>query len=210
MYRKSELRNKTFVCWFGRDPFAGGTRLLDDGEGEDLAGAGLRFRRAWVSAGVLGREETKFAIAQSVVENDFVGGGADLLTREIDLIAERAGGGIVNEAAGDGLELAVVGDDVEVNELVVAGGAALGNVQDEGGGSADDETAAHASDEAVEIFFYEAGRGDVLDQAAGLKDDHFSGKRLPVSAAVFIVGADVIDAGRQRGELGRRWGLRLR
>src|ERR1700733_894302 len=99
----------------------------------------------------------------------------------------------MNEAAGDGLELAVVGDDVQVNKFVVAGGTALGDVEDKGDRSADDETAAHTSYEAVEVFFYEAGRGDVLDEAAGLEDDHFGGERLPVSAAVFIVGADVID-----------------
>ena len=114
----------------------------------------------------------------------------------------------MNEAAGDRLELAIVGDDVEVNELVVAGGAARRHLKDEGDGSADDETAAHAADETVQVFFYKAGRSDVLDQAPGLKDHYLSGKRLPVSATVFIVGANVVYTGRQRGILGRRWGLR--
>ena len=53
-----------------------------------------------------------------------------MLAGEVDLVAERAGG-LVNEAAGDGLELAIVTDDMEANKLVIVGGAALRDVEDE-------------------------------------------------------------------------------
>ncbi len=89
MYRNSVLRNKTFVCWFGSGLCRRG-RLVDDGEGEDLAGAGRAFWRGRVRARALGRKETKLTIAQSIVEDDFEGGRADLLAREIDLVAKRA------------------------------------------------------------------------------------------------------------------------
>lgn len=45
-----------------------------------------------------------------------------MLAGEIDLVAKRAGG-LVNESAGDGLELAIVADDMKANELVIVGGA---------------------------------------------------------------------------------------
>ena len=137
-------------------------RLVDDGEGEDFAGAGGSF--GW--GRVLRLEETELAIAQSVIEDDLVGGWADLGAGEIDLVADGAGGGLVYEAAGDGLELAVVADNVEANKLIVAGGASLGHVSDERNGSADDEAAAHASDKSVQVLLHQAGGGNMLDHSA--------------------------------------------
>lgn len=127
--------------------------LVDDGEGEDLAGAGGSFGRGRV----LRLEETELAIAQSVIEDDLVSRGSDLGAREIDLVADGTGGGLVDEAAGDGLKLPVVADNMEANELVVAGGVTLRHVEYERNGRVDDEAAAHASDEAVEVLLHEAG-----------------------------------------------------
>lgn len=74
----------------------------------------------------------------------------------------------------------------------------LRDVEDESDGCADDEPAAHASDEAIQVFLHEAGGSDVLDHSARLKDDHLRGKRLKIPNAVFVVSADVVDAGRKR------------
>jgi len=140
---------------------AAGPGLIDDGEGEDLAGTGRGFRRGRV----LRLKKTELALAYLRTEDDLVGGGADLLAQEINLVAKRAGG-FVNEAAGDGLELAIVADDVKANELVIAGGSTLRDVEDEGDRSADDEPATHASNEAIQVFFHEAGGSDALDHSA--------------------------------------------
>jgi len=153
MYRICNFSNWPFVCGGAR--LAAEDCLVHDGEGEDFAGAG----RGFGCGHILRLKKTEFAFAQVVAENDLIGGRADFGAGEIDLIAEGAGGLV--ESASDGLELAIVAGNMESNELVVAGGAPLGGVKDQRKRSGDNQLAAHASDESVQIFFHEAGGGDV-------------------------------------------------
>lgn len=174
------------------------TRLLRHADGVDFASAGH------VGAGVgAGREQAVFAPAERLIEHDLIDAWRDFLGLKLEIVADRAARS-VEDAAGDGAELAGAALHAKAQQLVLGDVDALGYVDRQSHREGEDILSMLARNVAVHVAFDNAFTGDALKDAAGFEVHDFGLEVLPGAVSVLEVHADVIDAGRASGCGGSR------